>query len=329
MDYVNSAKDSAQNAAATGNGIISGITDSLSSMKNNISSSMDSFSSSSVGNAGSEFLNSNSIIAKFVFLIFVVGVFLILLNLGIKFISYFTNPSRSPYIVKGMVSGNVNATISQDPRNSNSAVIYRSNNQASGIEFTWSMWVFVQDIPADNNYKNIFNKGTGEYGNRNNMEGVDKVNDGPGVYLRRVGGQNSSSAEVVFIMNVITPEGGVQKSDITLSIPNFPIQKWCHVIFRLQNKILDSYVNGTIQNRVSFENYIPKQNYDNIRIGANGGFSGYLSNLRYYDYALSVFEINSIVYYGPNMNQYGLSGKPSGDAKYLSKSWYSNVFTNT
>lgn len=329
MDYVNSAKESIQNAVPSGSDVTSSISDSISSVKNNISNTMNSFSSSSVGNAGSEFLNSNSIIAKFVFLIFVVAIFMILLNLGISFISYLTDSSRSPYVVKGMVSGNVDATISQDPANANSAVIYRSNNQASGIEFTWSMWLNVLSIPNDNKFHNIFNKGTGEYGQRNNRDGVDKVSDGPGVYLKRAVDGSSNSAEVVFIMNVITPDGGVQKGDISLTIPNFPLQKWCHVAFRLQNKILDSYVNGTIQNRVSFDNYIPKQNYESIRVGAGGGFSGYISNLRYYNYALSVFEINSIVYYGPNLTQTGVSMKPGGDAGYLSKSWYSNVFTNT
>ena len=78
--------------------------------------------------------------------------------------------------------------------------------------------------------------------------------------------------------------------------------------------------NGVISNRISFGDYIPKQNYDPIVYAGNGGFAGAVSNLRYYDYALSVFEINSIVYYGPNLNSAG--GASSSYFDYLGQSWY-------
>jgi hypothetical protein len=87
---------------------------------------------------------------------------------------------------------------------------------------------------------------------------------------------------------------------------------------------MDCYVNGVITSRVSFGDFIPKQNYDNIIYAGNGGFAGSISNLRYYDYALSVFEINSVVYYGPNLN--AASGSSSSSFfDYLGQSWYSGV----
>ena len=53
----------------------------------------------------------------------------------------------------------------------------------------------------------------------------------------------------------------------------------------------------------------------------NGGFSGYLSNLRYYDHALGTTEINRIVTIGPNLEMIGddlTKSKPY----YLSLRWF-------
>ena len=70
--------------------------------------------------------------------------------------------------------------------------------------------------------------------------------------------------------------------------------------------------------------FVPKQNYDPIVYAGNGGFSGSTSNLRYYDYALSVFEINSVVYFGPNLSAAN-GTTASSYFDYLGQSWYSGI----
>jgi len=93
---------------------------------------------------------------------------------------------------------------------------------------------------------------------------------------------------------------------------------------RMQNTIFDIYVNGIISNRLMLQD-VPKQNYNDVNIGKNGGFPGKLSNLRYYTHALNAFDINNIVSSGPNTNQSSLSGATaSGYSGYLSNIWYSN-----
>jgi len=90
---------------------------SINEMKTNVSSGFNEFStqaSAGVG-ASSQFLQSNTIIAKFVFLILVIIGFLFLLNLGVSALLYFLNPSASPYIVKGLITGQTAKTFSQDP----------------------------------------------------------------------------------------------------------------------------------------------------------------------------------------------------------------------
>jgi hypothetical protein len=111
-----------------------------------------------------------------------------------------------------------------------------------------------------------------------------------------------------------------------LEITNVPLQKWFHVAYRFQNYTMDCYVNGVLAKSVSFGEYVPKQNYDDVYLGKNGGFNGSLSNLRYYDYALSPFDLNAIVNYGPNLNPSSLGTPQKNNIyDYLSLGWYSSM----
>jgi len=328
MDYVSNAKDTIQNSVPAANEITDNIANAVTNVKSQVESTIGEFSSKTTMDASSEFLDANGLVAKFAFLILIVAFFLFLLNLGISIVSYFINPSKSPYVFPpGMVDGNADLTIAQDPADKQSSIIYRSANKSSGIEFSWSCWLNFNSLPSGNDYCHIFNKGTGEYGTRNGLTGVDKVNDGPGLYARRLTTDACSNIlELMFLMNTISPNQGMQTADVMLAVPNFPLNKWCHVVFRLKNKVLDCYVNGVIQGRTEFGDRMPKQNYDPVHIAKKGGFPGKISNLRYYDYALSVFEINSIVYYGPNTKASSSATSTVKDYGYLSNSWYVNVF---
>ena len=61
-------------------------------MDNNsgLGSSYNSFSTSK-GTSNSDFLNSNSLVAKFIFLLIVIFGFIVLLKFGLTIISYFLN----------------------------------------------------------------------------------------------------------------------------------------------------------------------------------------------------------------------------------------------
>jgi hypothetical protein len=253
------------------------------------------------------------------FIVLVVIVFLFLLNIGMYFVYWVTGPTKSPYIIKGMLNGTkYHPPVSQDPSNKNGVVLYRSNNQSGGVEFTWSTWIQLDRVPIGAIFQNIFVKGNNDYGST----GEANVNNGPGLYVAKGDDGEGNTAKLYFAMDVVSPSNGSQQSKLTMEIPNIPVGKWIHVAVRLQNKILDCYINGIITARVSAADYIPKQNYDDIILCGNGGFAGAISNLRYYDYALSVFEINSVVYYGPNMNAVSDSG--AGFYDYLGQIWYNN-----
>ena len=302
----------------------------VNSLKTNVNSSIAGFSQQAQAGVGasSQFLQSNTIFAKFAFLLLVFIAFIFLAALGIILVQYFTSPSTNPYLIYGLLDGNNSLIISQDPALSGSVPVFRSNNQSSGLEFTWGFWLFINDLNTDpKKYQIIFNKGDTNY----NANNIASVNNGPGVYLtsgvESVGsnGKTTYSNSGMATLHIVMDSSSLN-DNTTIDITNIPIRKWTHIAIRAQNTVIDTYVNGTISSRMVM-NDVPKQNYGNVNYAQNGGFSGQISNLRYYSYALNVFEINGIVAWGPNLSSSKLStaaGAATGNYTYLSNAWYSS-----
>ena len=82
------------------------------------------------------------------------------------------------------------------------------------------------------------------------------------------------------------------------------------------------YINGVVTKR-QILNGVPKQNYGKVYVGSNGGFGGYVSNLKYFNHALGTKEIDDVLKKGINRSLF--TEKPSRDDNtiYLSSSWYS------
>jgi hypothetical protein len=296
---------------AVNNGIAN-IGNSFNAAKAGLTNSMNQFSQQAQAGVGasSQFLQSNTIVAKLAFIVIAIIAFLFLLNLGIMLISYFTTPSSNPYLIHGMIDGTYAMVVPQDPTNKDALPIVRSNNQNKGIEFTWSFWIYINELGTDSKkYQHIFNKGDNTYNSSTNLS---SINNAPGVYL---GPANNNLHIVMDTVN------GSDKNK-TIDIDNIPIRKWVHVAIRMQNLVLDVYVNGVVSSRLILNN-VPKQNYNDVYICQSGGFAGKLSNLRYLSYAMNVFEINNVVLGGPNLKVTDSTSKSSGYT-YLSTSWYTS-----
>ena len=144
----------------------------------------------------------------------------------------------------------------------------------------------------------------------------------PGLYVK-YGSDGVTALRV--IMDTITPTtpsaGNVH--GVTVDIPGIPYKKWVNVVIRGQNRILDIYVNGVLTSRKDLVN-VPRQNYGDVFVCRDGGFSGQLSDLRYYARALNVFEINGVVGTGPNLSTSSSTSAPSGSSNpyFLSSLWY-------
>jgi hypothetical protein len=308
------------NISSAATAAASTISDNVSAASDQVSNSVEGFGDAAVVDASTSFLESNTLIAKFAFLLFVLIAFMFLLNLGVMIIGYFTKPKTNPMLVSGTLNGASSLIISQNPKNSNAIPVLRSNNQAGGMEFTWSVWVFINDIKTTKgaDYSVIFNKGNGTFFDDGPLKGMSTVTSGPGLYL-----DNNASQEgrvnLVATMNTVSSTNPRE----TMIIKDVPLKKWFHCALRLENTTMDAYINGTIANRIIMQD-VPKQNYEDVYICANGGFNGNISNLQYYASALSVFQINNIVVWGRDASSSDAtaSDDASGFPYYLSNLWY-------
>ena len=274
------------------------------------SSAFSNFTPTNYLSGSSEFLDSNSLVAKMAFLLMVVLAFFVLLRLFIGLISYFTNKSNysSVKLIDGMINASEYQEFKQEPSDPKSKTIYRSDNEKDGIEFTWSLYVFIRDIDpnAHASLYHVFHKG-----NFNILaNGLNTPNNAPGLYINR---DDNSFKILMNTYNSITEE---------INVPNIPRNKWLNVIIRCQNTKVDVYINGLIAQSYQL-NAVPKQNYGSVHVAGNGGFPGFISNLTYYKYALSISEIQRLNNYGPNLKLIQGSGKYEVTTPdYLSLRWY-------
>ena len=280
--------------------------------------STGSTSDGSSSTSNSIFSESNSLISKVAFLLLVIFGFIIALRLGITLISALFTSGQNPHLINGMVDATQSLVINQNPKIKGAKTVPRSINQNGGIEFTWSVWIYVNGIDTSGNrfnssnagvHRHIFSKGTDSF----LPNGLNFPNNAPGLYL------TPYKNELLLLMNtndVINEE---------IRIPDIPLNKWVNVIIKCVNTTLDVYINGVITKSTNLSG-VPKQNYGNVYVAMNGGFNGFISNLWYFSRALNSVDIQNIAFRGPstktNKSNTSLSGLQMRFPNYLSLRWY-------
>ena len=206
-----------------------GLGENLDDMRENVKASINEFSdksNQSFSDASTEFLDSNSLLAKFSFIILIVILFMGLLKVGMSLIAFYVTPSTNPFIVKGSIGGNDRVVITQDPSKDTSVLISKSNDRSRGVEFTWSVWLFLSESSDEvNKIKNIFVKGD------ERLDGSYNLTNGPGLYLQSIQ-ESAATASRKYKLHVLmdTLESS-SRSEIT--IDEIPIQKWIGLVLFL------------------------------------------------------------------------------------------------
>ena len=270
-------------------------------------------------NSSNEFFNSNTLIAKTTFLLLVIILFVFLFFLFSSIIIYILTPPKNPFLIKGMKDATKPLVIKQAPNTKNSVTIYRSKNEYDGVEFTYSFWLYLNSTIRESysRYLHVFNKGSIQ--NEPNM-GINRPNNAPGVYLNY--DISNSSINMLIVLNIF-PDTKHFRYYEDINIDNIPVEKWVCVILRLTSQnIVDVYINGVLTKRHKLTNIV-KQNYDNVYVNYNGGFDGYVSNLKYYNYAIGTYEVYKITSNGPDLTMSENTNIKKSKPYYLSSSWYS------
>jgi len=217
-------------------------------------------------------------------------------------------------------------TISQNPNVAGSMPVSRSNNERSGIEFSYSFFLNVHPATFRQEYGllHIFHKGFAQ----------QFPLLAPGVYMR-----SDTNTLRVYLNTYKTWNNYVE-------VDNFPVSKWVHVAIVCKDHSLEIYINGNLSKKISFDGFSTYQNYSDIcffsqrRITMKkamvpsldengfdvfGAMKGMLSRLNYFSYALCYAEIQKMMSEGPSPNMD--SSAIANPAPYLADTWWTTSTT--
>ena len=196
---------------------------------------------------------------------------IIIYVLRIIYNDYSTYNNSEPWLVRGTKMGKTLKIVRGNK-------IHKSTDQQFGIEFTYSFWIYINDWTYKQGaWKHILHKGSK----------IGMPLQAPGFWLYPY--------ENKMAINMNTYYSVKESCDIG----NIPIGKWVHITASVMGKNMDVYINGELKKRCTFKG-IPKQNYGDIYINDFQGFDGFLSQVRYFDYALPIYKIEQIIREGPS-----------------------------
>jgi len=202
----------------------------------------------------------------------------------------------SPYLIDGITD----ATVSQKFKANQ---IQPASDGQYGTEFSYSFWMFIKDTnfsssssgscaSADIPLLHVFHKGSYDYitdgSTTTSASGVYyPLLQMPGVWLY----PNTNKLNIRFN----TYDNVVETSDVG----NIPLNMWVNIIVILIGRSVDVYVNGNLKKRTMLKG-VPKINYGDFYTTNWGGFQGYLSRLRYFNYAIQPFQVDQLFNDGPS-----------------------------
>jgi hypothetical protein len=157
--------------------------------------------------------------------------------------------------------------------------------------FSISTWVYIQDW----NYK---------FGNIKNILTYNQLGASSPLSFDLDAFENNLLINYNTYVNEYTTDVSAQTHQIVIN--NMNIQKWVNVVCCFSANKIDTYINGKLVDTTvnQFPLYVGTTQGD-ITLGANGGYSGTISNTRYYSKFLSPSEVWDIYTTGYSDNLLG------------------------
>ena len=157
---------------------------------------------------------------------------------------------------------------------------------SSGYNYSYSMWFYVRDWDYRfGKWKNIMWKGN-----------QSKPRHSPSIWLYPL--TNS--------IKVVTSTTG-SNSLTSCDIENIPLQKWVHMVYVLNNRSVDIYINGKLERTCILQGIPVNQKNDKLTINYNSGFYGKMGKFQYFTSTLSPEQITKLYVSGPSGST-GLTG---------------------
>jgi hypothetical protein len=230
-------------------------------------------------------------------------------------------------------SGSLSHTAIQDPKSPLAKTVYTSDNQRSGVEFSYSLFCYITSDTfsnGDDQLYHILHKG---YSKPYPLMG-------PGLFMKG----NSNTLRVY--MNCY------QTWNNYADIDNIPIEKWVHIVVSCKGNHLYVYINGNLKTKMALSGNTPAyQNYGDIylfsqrkikilsttpslrtgtdesqvssgELNFNGAAKGLASRVFYFAYALTYTEIQNLISMGPSPVMEGVN---MSITPYLTDQWWTTA----
>ena len=222
-------------------------------------------------------------------------------------------------------SGSLSHKAIQDPKSPLAKTVYTSDNQRSGVEFSYSLFCYITSDTfsnGDDQLYHILHKG---YSKPYPLMG-------PGLFMKG----NSNTLRVY--MNCY------QTWNNYADIDNIPIEKWVHIVVSCKGNQLYVYINGNLKTKMALSgNTPPYQNYGDIYLFSqrtiilsssttpslkstslifNGAAKGLASRVFYFAYALTYTEIQNLISMGPSPVMEGVN---MSITPYLTDQWWTTA----
>jgi hypothetical protein len=172
--------------------------------------------------------------------------------------------------------------------------------------FTYSFWLYVNgtnnDLSGDNwnsyrygEWKSIFYRGTSI-----NSDDLSKLVQFPGFWL---------TPKLNNLVIVFQNSSEVERIEIN----NIEFNKWLNIVVVFEIKSVNIYINGKLDRVLNLSQYVSNMDQYNLYISNDknasptqqSGFAGSISELIYYNYALTNINVNkSYEYYKDIINKY-------------------------
>jgi hypothetical protein len=260
-----------------------------------------------INTSSGSFIFGNGLIPQILLaLIAGIVIFLIFFSIEALIKTYYKYSMSKTVIVANTIMSSQSIVVRQDPSDPNAKMLLHSDNEFSGVEFTYSFFLFVDPATFDtsNGLKHVFYKG---YSTPFPLLG-------PAVFVR------SDENTLRIFMN------SYKSWYSYVDIQNVPVQKWFYVAIVFRANTLEVYINGNLKGRIPMEKTYPYQNYQNLIVfgkstfnsnttlgnklvnlqgveedfKVTGTMAGQLSRFYHYRYALSFAEIQANANMGPS-----------------------------
>jgi hypothetical protein len=260
-----------------------------------------------INTSSGSFIFGNGLIPQILLaLIAGIVVFLIFFSIEALVKTYYKYSMSKTVIVANTIMSSQSIVVRQDPSDPNAKMLLHSDNEFTGVEFTYSFFLFVDPATFDtsNGLKHVFYKG---YSTPFPLLG-------PAVFVR------SDENTLRIFMN------SYKSWYSYVDIQNVPVQKWFYVAIVFRANTLEVYINGNLKGRIPMEKTYPYQNYQNLIVfgkstfnsnttlgnkvvnlqgveedfKVTGTMAGQLSRFYHYRYALSFAEIQANANMGPS-----------------------------